>query len=140
MVHALEKAHELLQPEGVLVDIHPSGEPPPIVVRLGKESYLAGWLREEDDYVEYAQADAALETVVAHGRFRQEAGSHFTFTTHATAVVELREFLARTWEDAIIDDGVAQRATDLLQSAPTADKEVVLQERIRIGRYRKLGA
>ena len=121
MVHALEKAHELLQPEGVLVDIHPSGEPPPIVVRLGKESYLAGWLREEDDYVEYAQADAALET-------------------HATAVVELREFLARTWEDAIIDDGVAQRATDLLQSAPTADKEVVLQERIRIGRYRKLGA
>jgi len=130
----------LLHPEGVLVDIHPSGEPPPIVARLGTEFYLAGWLREEDDYVEYAQADAALETVVAQGRFRREARSHFTFTTHATTVVELREFLARTWEDAIIDDGVALRATELLQSAPTADKEVVLQERIRIGRYRKLGA
>jgi hypothetical protein len=140
MVHALEKAHQLLVPGGLMVDIHPSGQPPPIVVRLGEETHLAGWLREEDDYVEYAQADAALNEVVVRGLFRREARSRFTFTTHAATVAELRDFLARTWEDAIIDDGVALRATELLQSAAVADKEVILREPIKIARLGKQGS
>ena len=138
MVHALENAHTLLKPDGRIVDIHPDGQPPPIVVRLGAASHLAGWLREEDDYVEYAQADAALSTVVARGLFRWEARSHFTFNTHAESVAELKAFLARTWEDAIVDEGVARRASELLRGAPVADKEVVLQEGIKIGRLRRV--
>lgn len=139
MVDALEKAHTLLRPGGQVVDIHPDGEPPPIVVRLGEETHLAGWLREEDDYVEYAQADAALATVVARGLFGWEAQSDFLFTTHAASIAELRAYLTQTWEDAIIDEGVAARATELLRSAPLTDKEVVLRQRIKIGRLRKRG-
>ena len=50
MVHALETIHGLLKPDGRLIDIHPSGDPPPIIVRIGERSEIAGWLQETDDF------------------------------------------------------------------------------------------
>ena len=37
MVHALETIHELLKPDGVLLDIHPTNEPATIAVRLREQ-------------------------------------------------------------------------------------------------------
>jgi hypothetical protein len=139
MVHALEKVHSLLMPGGRLIDIHPSGQPPPLHVRLGAEVLCAGWLRETDDYVEYEQADDALRAVVARGLFAWEARRTFTFTIYADNLAALHDFLAQEWQDAILDDQVSRRAADWLQVA-APDKALFVREIINIARLRPLWA
>ncbi|MEK6574726.1 MAG: hypothetical protein AABZ58_10500 [Chloroflexota bacterium] len=69
MVHALELARQLLLPNGRLLDLHPTGEPPPIEIRMGTEISRVGFLRETDDFVEYGLADAAVARVIREGLF-----------------------------------------------------------------------
>ena len=135
MVHALEKVHRLIKPDGKLIDIHPTPEPASIEVRLGERIIPAGWLRETDDYVEYELADTALANVVKRRLFILEREGAFTFVSHAHTLAELREYLADEWQDAIIDDLTAMRAEELLGTFER-DKEVILRESIRIAQYR----
>lgn len=137
MVHALEKIHWLLKPDGRLIDIHPSGQPPPIMVRVGAERFLAGWLKEEDDYIEYAQADGALGQVVRQGLFVLERRETFAFTTCADTLSDLRHYLAKTWQKAIIEDNVARRIDELMSNIER-DKEIIVREVIKIARLRPL--
>ena len=135
MVHALEKVHRLIKPDGKLIDIHPTPEPASIEVRLGERIIPAGWLQETDDYVEYELADTALTNVVNTGLFTLERQGAFTFVSYADTLAELREYLADEWQDAIIDDLTAMRAEELLGTFER-DKELILRESIRIARYR----
>ena len=135
MVHALEKIHGLIRPGGILLDIHPTPQPPRIEVRLGARTILAGWLKETDDYVEYEDADDALSQAIARGLFVVEQCGKFSFVTHADTFAELREYLAEEWQDAVIDDLTAARIEELL-STPERDKEVILRESIRIARMK----
>ena len=137
MVHALEQIHFLLKGNGRLIDIHPPPEPPPIFVRLGDQRHPVGWVREADDYCEYAQADDALDEVVARGLYRWEKRGRFTFVTYAAAITELQAHLAETWNDAIIDDRVIQRAEELMATVEP-DQEVLLHEVIQIARLKAL--
>jgi len=133
MVHALEKTGALLRKNGRLIDIHPPPEPPPIYVRLGAERHLVGWVRETDDYIEYAQADAALTEAAARSLYTWQKRGTFAFVTHADTITELQAHLAETWNDAIIDDRVIQRAEELMASVEP-DKEVLLHEVVQIAR------
>jgi hypothetical protein len=133
MVHALEKIHHLLKPDGFLIDIHPSGEPPPVEVRIGERNHLAGWLKEKDEYIEYIQADEALQSVVDRGLFVLEKQGTFTFNTYAASLEDLRTHLDEVWEDAILDEQVAGRIEDLWCS-PSGDKELVIKEIVKISR------
>ena len=135
MVHALEKIRQLLEPDGRLIDIHPSGEPPPIEVRIGQQATVVGWMRETDDFSEYAQASAALSQAIERGWFDVERKGTFEFATHADSVSALREYLAKEWKDAILDEAVAARAEQLL-SAVERDKGLIVREQIRIARLR----
>jgi hypothetical protein len=137
MVHALEIIHGLVIPAGFLLDMHPSGEPPPIEVRVGEAYFLAGWLKEADDYVEYLHADQALQTVVERGLFSIEGTGTFTFNTYAPSFEDLRAYIMEAWEDALIDDQVAGRVDDLWKS-PINEKEIVLRELVKITRLRSL--
>ncbi len=137
MVHALEKIHRLIEPDGCLLDIHPSGQEASLEVRLGAQTTLAGWLRETDDYVEYGWADDALKQIVAGGLFAVERAGSFEFVTHADSLIELREFLTEGWEDASIDDITAGRIEEMM-STPERDKEVILRETIRMTRLRRM--
>ncbi len=136
MVHALEKVHSLLKPDGVLIDIHPTGEPASIEIRIRDRITLAGWLQEADDYVEYEWADEALQQIVQSGLFAVERQSVFTFNTYAASIAELRDHLAEAWKDAILDEVTAARAEELL-STIEHDKEVIVRELAHIARYRK---
>jgi hypothetical protein len=137
MVHALEIIHGLLIPTGFLLDIRPSGEPPPIEVRVGEAYFLAGWLKEADDYVEYLNAEQALQAVVKRGLFFIEGTGTFTFNTYAPSLEDLRAYIKEDWEDALIDDQVAGRVDDLWKS-PINEKEIVLRELVKITRLRPL--
>lgn len=136
-MHALEIVHSLLKPEGVLIDIHPNGEPPPIEVHMGGESMLAGYLDETDDFEEYFKADEALAEVTARGLFVLEREGQFTFMTHASTITELADFILAEWSDSVVHEETIERANALMGEAGDG-KEVALRERARIARFRAL--
>ena len=136
MVHALEQIHQLIKPDGQLIDIHHSTELAAIEIRLRDRIFSAGWLHETDDYVEYELADQALSAVVTSDLFQLEQNGIFSFVWYADTLEELRAYLAEEWKDAIIDDVTFTRAKDLLSSIER-DKEVILRETINIARFRR---
>ena len=136
MVHALEKIQQLLKPDGILLDIHPTNEMAAIAVRLREQLIPAGWLNESDDYVEYEWADEALHHAVDDGRFELERMGTFEFVWHANSMAELRDYLAEEWKNALIDDVTAMRIEQLLK-LPVREREILVSEAIRIARYRK---
>lgn len=137
MVHALEIAHGLLGENGRLLDIHPLGEPPPIQVRLGKQIHHAGWLREEDDYIEYEQANNAINKVIEQGLFALEREGTFSFTAYADSLTDFQSYLENEWKDAILEELVARRIEELMHSLERAP-EIIMQELIRVNRLRPL--
>jgi len=137
MVYALEKIQQLLKPDGILLDIHPTNEMAAIAVRLQEQLIPAGWLNESDDYVEYEWADEALQHAIGDRRFALERVGTLEFVWHADSMSDLRAYLAEEWKDAIIDDLTAMRIEELLK-LPVHDKEILVSEAIRIARYRRV--
>lgn len=142
MVHALEIIHRLLKPGGRLVDIHPSGEPPPVFARSGNREELAGWLQETDDFVEYFQAEAALADVIDKRLFSQTSQASFIFSTYSGNIAELKEFLIATWSDVLIPNELIHRAEVLQRKlqGKHGKVEVVFRERIRITLLHRMDA
>jgi len=138
MVHALEITHGLLKPGGLLIDIHPSGEPPPVEVHAGSKVLLAGHVQETDGFMEYFQADDALAEVTAHGLFELERETLFPFTIHAPTIRALTDYLENEWSDAILSTPVSKQLAELM-AEPGEDKKIIIREIVRISRYRRRG-
>ena len=140
MVHALEIVHSLLVEGGLLVDIHPSGEPPPIEIVHGGERFLAGCVQEGDDFVEYFQTDEALAESVAMGLFELERQGMFDFINRANSLADLLDYLETNWSDAIVAPEVRQEAARLLAEASSGEgtqpARLVMTERVRILRLK----
>ena len=130
MVHALEQIHDLLKPGGHLIDIHPAGEPVEFVRLLQEQEHLFGCLQETDDYIEYRQADEALETTVTRGLFKVEKLGEFGFRTYADSFDSLKTFLDENWSDAVIPEAVITEARKL--DAEHGKRTVFLREQTRI--------
>lgn len=138
MVHALEITHGLLKKDGLLIDIHPSGKPPPVEVHGGGDVLLAGHLDEKDGFAEYFEADGALADVTARGLFELEREGLFSFNLHAPTIVALIDHLEAEWADAVLAEEVIERLAKLL-AEPGEGKEIVVREIVRISRYRVSG-
>jgi hypothetical protein len=141
MVHALEIVQGLLKPSGYLVDIHPSGQPPRIeLVRNGQRT-LVGHLQESDDFIEYGQAQAALEQALRLGWFSLERGGEFQFVTWSPSIGELRSFLEENWSDAILDPVIDRGVDKLMKPNPETYSEEVtsieMTEIVRISCYKR---
>ena len=133
MVHALKKIHSWLVPAGTLLDIHPRPDLPPIDVQLANQTVLVGWLREADERIEYGQADQALATVIQNRLFSLVEGHLFTFAIQAGNLPELQHFLAENWKDALLDEVVSGRITELLHTVET-NKAIIIRQQIGITR------
>jgi hypothetical protein len=138
MVHALEIIHGLLEPGGILIDFHPTGEPPPVEVHADGRLVRAGLLQEADGFIEYFQADSALAEAVRRGLFAVEQEGTFEFLTHADTLADLLAYFANKYTDAVLDEATLQRTEAFLRAAQQ-EKEVVIRETIRIARLRRLG-
>jgi hypothetical protein len=138
MVHALEIIHQLLAPNGLLIDIHPTSEPPPILVHTDEGDYPAGWLQETDDFTEYEQADQALQQAIRQQWFVLEDSDEFLFTIHAGALDELIAYLSVEWKDAVIMPETAAKIESLFHEHP-GKKHIIITEKISIARYRRTG-
>ena len=138
MVHALELVHSLLVPQGLLIDIHPTVEPPPIEIILDGKSYSIGNLQETDDFIEYAQADAALTHAIQSGLFISQRHANFTFLTHAGSLVELHQYLEENWSDSVWPSEIDQRAAQLCTRTGQTETCATLRENTHITRLRRL--
>lgn len=138
MVRALETTRSLLKRDGLLIDMHPNGEPPPIEVHVAGEVLLAGHLQETNDFVEYYQADGALADVTARGLFELQRDELFQFMTHAPTIKALTDYLEANWSDAVVPEGAMARAAALM-GEPDEGKEIVVREYVRLSRYRSSG-
>jgi len=114
MVHALEIIHELLSPDGYLIELHPDGQPPPIEASIADRFYLLDHLQETDNFIEYAQASAALAEAVRRDLFVLESQSSYKFITRTDTVQEMLTFLAENWSDSIFPDQVGINAQELI--------------------------
>lgn len=137
-MHALEITRGLLKRDGLLIDIHPNGEPPPIEVHVDGEVLLAGYLEETSDFVEYFEADGALADVTARGLFELEREGLFMFMTHAPTIKALVDHLKAEWSDAVLPEKSIEQAMALV-GEPGKDREIILRESVRISRYRASG-
>ena len=134
MVHALEQIHDLLKPDGHLIDIHPNGEPVEFIYPLDGQEHLIGYMQETDDYIEYRQADEAVENVIGRGLFQIEKTVEFEFRTHADSFDELKAFLDENWSDAVITDEVITSARKL--ESQHGVRETLLSEPVRMNLLR----
>jgi len=136
MVHALEQIHDLLKPSGYLIDIHPNGELVEFILPLAGQEHFIGYMQETDDYIEYRQADEALQTAIKKGLFQVVKTGEFEFRTHADSFDELKVFLDENWSDAVITDEVIANARRLEKDC--CKRKVFLREQTRIRLLRVL--
>jgi hypothetical protein len=134
MVHALSTIRKLLKPAGALIDIHPGSPKPELFVRLASGRRFAGYLEETDDFVEYAQAQAALDESIRSGTFRADHGGEFAFITYANTPRELLDYLAENWKDAVLTPAVLQEMAAAF--ARPGAQGVELVEQIAIARLK----
>jgi hypothetical protein len=116
MVDALRRAHRIVTPAGVVVDLHPSASP--AAVEVGDR--LTGYVNAADGRRRHAAADAAIATAVAEGLFAIERIVEFAFHTHADTIDELREYIEDHWRDARLDEATVSRTREAARGIPGA--------------------
>ena len=144
MVHALSEVHSLLKPfdntqgkpNGFLIDIRPNGELVEFIRPNQHGEDFIGYLYETDDYIEYRQAAAAVQKVIAEGLFETEKAKEFIFQVHADSFAELKIFLDESWSDSLITEEVIAEAARLDELYGVG--KVLLREQVHIGLLRPI--
>ena len=134
MVHALEQIHELLKPSGHLIDIHPNGELVEFHYVLDDDEHFLGYMQETDDYIEYRQADEALETAINISLFHLDVAGEFEFRTYADSFDEMKTFLDENWSDAVIPNEVAANVMAIEEE--NGEFKTILREQVVIGLFK----
>jgi hypothetical protein len=135
MVHALQQTHGLLQPNGLLVNVHDLPAPHVIEVHSSKTLHKVGWLMDEDDFENERSAFNALAQVVVDGYFILEDERNFGYNIYVDALDELQEWLAEWWSSAILPDKIIQRLAELTRDAGQSAK-IVLALQARMSKLR----
>jgi hypothetical protein len=116
MVDALRRAHQMVKPDGCVVDLHPSAE----LASVDVGSRTTGHVDGADAPLRHAAAGVALSTVIAEGLFAIERSTTFSFYTHADTIEELRDYVEENWRNATIDDRTVARTRQALRDVPGA--------------------
>jgi len=105
MVHALRRTTELLTPDGVLIDLHPTTDFPNLAIihRDGREEPL-GPLVSESARDRHAAADCAIAATIAEGTLAREAAAIFVFSRYSDALDELADYVNAKWTTRFDDD------------------------------------
>lgn len=136
-MHALETIYGLIIPGGWLIDIHPRGLPTPLYALDEKKEVLLGHVQEADEFIEYRQADQAIQNVISRKLFGLIVEEVLSYSTYASSLEELSEHLKESWSDAILEDSIWQKAEQLgvakASPLPAAIQRIRMVEQIGIG-------
>ena len=135
MVHALERIHNLLRPEGMLINIQPTGVPRSLELHDDAGVTHVGWIGHRLSFELQKQAQKAVEEVIEDGLFMVESKRTFPFLYQADTFSELQEWLAENWENAILDEATVRRTNELL-SERDGEVKVNIREDVLIMRLR----
>jgi SAM-dependent methyltransferase len=91
MVYALQEAHRVLRPDGLLVDLRPAPAHRRVGIQRGRHWTLIGKTKEDltDDHA----ANQAVRTAVGRGLFRRELYDRFELKRHVGGLSALRRWL-----------------------------------------------
>jgi len=131
MVHALKLVHQMLRPNGRLIEVHDLPVPHRIEVHSQGSTLKAGWLVDGEDYKSERLALNAITQVVSEGLFLLEDEQDFDFNVYADDLPELRMWLADGWKSAVLPERTLQRLEDLLTEAPQSAR-IVLKVQTRM--------
>jgi hypothetical protein len=120
MVHALERARQLLVSDGVVVLIQPHQLKRPFIAITapGKRRQPVAALISPPFQPRINAAVAAIQTVVERGLFVRIGIGHHQFRSHLVSPAELRRYLHLDQQPARFPAGGKQRLRDLWKSRP----------------------
>jgi hypothetical protein len=147
MVHALKEIHDLLKPNGRLIDIHPDIEAQKIeIYQNGRILFVESRQWPVDDREVIGLADKALARIIRRGLFAIERSIEFDNLTYCSSAAELRNQLSKssgihtTTKDeaeAASEAEMIARVEAFMQTAGDG-AEVAIHERARITRLRPI--
>ena len=146
MLSAVAEARRVLRPRGLLVDIHPTGEPTHLEVwhaEYGAAEDFAGqpenleavhrlpvgWLEHDESLQDFTAATDALAEALERG-FSLERSTTFDYRYFFDSLDELTEYLEDNEEHARASDEVLERALMAMKQAATPPKLVMVQRTI----------
>jgi hypothetical protein len=135
MVHALEKTRGLLQPGGILLNVHDIPQSPRLEIHGSGHERYAGLLLSRSDFENQRLADEALDQAVREGFFVREDVKIFEYLIHADTFEALNEMLEETWETAYIPQGTVDKIVDFMRAAGEG-AEIILRMPARITKLR----
>lgn len=135
MVHALEKIHELLGDQGVLLNVQPVGKPRPLEIHDGGRIRQAGLIEHRLNFAMHKAALGAVAHVVRDGLFVLEREDTISFLYRAPSFPVFQEWLAENSKNSILEERTARRARELSLKIGS-DCEVIMREEIYMGLLR----
>ena len=140
---ALETIHHSLRPDGLLLDVRPAPQHPWVVIYRGanhvdQTGRIVRVGQMDDSYRIETQvvADAAVQTMIAAGRFGRERAETFTVVYHFESVEAWLTYMADHWSSAHISASLIEEARAELAREPG---EVRVLRAIRAVRLRAVG-
>ena len=109
MVHALERASELVKPAGQVVVVHDSLIPPFVEIQQGRTSEIAGWLKDDDRFPMIRKADDAVAKVVDGGILSLLRWRVFAYRTHFDSLEGFKAWLDKQWETTTDPQAILNR-------------------------------
>jgi hypothetical protein len=131
MVHALHLVHGILQPNGLLINVHDLPAPHVLEVHSSETVHKVGWLTDKEDFENTRFSLNALVQVVEDRHFVLEDEQNFGYNIYADELDEFQEWLAEWWSSVILTNRIFQRLEELTRDADKSTRIVcALQARM----------
>jgi hypothetical protein len=138
MVHALNEAHRILIPTGILIDVRPLSVDVPLEVIYQGGGESAGMIDMSPDIELDRAADRAIESVLTDQLYRESWVENFDFPYYWKTFRDMKVDLDEYWmTDVIIPEEVLQRARILFRKR-RPQTQILVRVRMKLGKYTKL--
>jgi hypothetical protein len=138
MVHALNEAHRILIPQGIMIDVRPLSVDVPLEVIYQGGGESAGMIDMSPDIELDRAADRAIESVLTDQLYRESWVENFDFPYYWKTFRDMKVDLDEYWmTDVIIPEEVLQRARILFRKR-RPQTQILVRVRMKLGKYEKL--
>ena len=128
MVHALERASELVRRGGVLIVVHDSPLPPSIEIHQGSDYSIAGRLYDKEGFPFIREADKAVDRMIDSGQAALVNHRVFPYHTQIDTYEGFCEWLDKQWETSYLPALIDQRIKDKFLTGGTGTSVLIYRQ------------